>query len=151
MIVTEMDRTECMDLVRSNSLARLACEKSGQPYVVPITYAVDGNYLYSFSLIGQKLLWMRDNPKVCVQVDEFGESRSWRSVVVFGRYEELPDVVGAKVQRERARSLLSRRAQWWEPGAVKPVAGVPTPHVFYRIAIDEVSGRHAVPDEQTGR
>jgi nitroimidazol reductase NimA-like FMN-containing flavoprotein (pyridoxamine 5'-phosphate oxidase superfamily) len=148
MIITEMDRTECIALIRSSSLARLACENNGQPYVVPITYAADGNYLYSFSLHGQKLLWMRANPNVCVQIDQFGESREWRSVVIFGRYEELPDAVGGKVQRERAWSLLSRRAQWWEPGASKPVPHTPAPHFFYRIMMDEISGRHAIPEGQ---
>ena len=144
MIITEMDRTGCMALLRSSRHGRLACAKDGQPYVVPITFAEEGNYLYGFSLVGQKVLWMRENPKVCVQVDEFGETRGWRSVVVYGRYEELPDRIGWKTQREHAWSLLSREADWWEPGGIKPVPEPPTPHLFYRIIIDDVSGRQAV-------
>ena len=146
MIITEMDRAACMALLQSARHGRLACAKDGQPYVVPFTFAIDGSHLYSFSLEGRKIAWMRENAKVCVQVDEFGEARTWRSVVVYGRYEELPDRVGSKVQRERAWALLSREAQWWEPGALKPVASAPTPHLFYRIAIEEISGRHALPE-----
>ena len=36
--------------------------------------------------------------------------------------EELPDVIGHKRERERAWSLLSRHANWWEPGGLKPLA-----------------------------
>ena len=146
MIITEMDKAACMALLKSSHLGRLACAKDGQPYVVPITFAADGNYLYSFSLVGRKIDWMRANPQVCVQVDEFGAAREWRSVVVQGRYEELPDRVGWKQQREHAWSLLSRHAQWWEPGGLKPVKSAPTPHLFYRIIVDEMTGRHAKPE-----
>jgi hypothetical protein len=146
MIVTEMDRSQCMDLLQASRHGRLACAKDDQPYVVPITYAADGNNLYSFSLVGRKVEWMRGNPKVCMQVDAFGDGPEWRSVVAFGQYEELPDRIGWKVQRERAWSLLSREAEWWAPGALKPVAQSPAPHLFYRIVVDEVTGRHAFPD-----
>ncbi len=146
MIVTEMDRPQRMILLASSRHGRLACAKDDQPYVVPITYAADGNNLYSFSLVGRKVEWMRGKPKVCLQVDAFSDGREWRSVVAYGQYEELPDRIGWKVERERAWSLLSREAEWWAPGALKPVAQSPAPHLFYRIVVDEVTGRHAFPD-----
>ena len=146
MIVKEMDRSECMALLQATRLGRLGCASGGQPYVVPITYAADGNNLYSFSLVGRKIDWMRQNPKVCVQVDEFGEGREWRSVIAYGRFEELPDRIGSKGQREHAWSLLSRDLEWWEPGALKPVGQAPAQHLFYRIAVEEVTGRHGFPD-----
>lgn len=146
MIVMEMDRSQCMALLHASRLGRLGCTKDGQPYVVPITYAADGNNLYSFSLTGRKIDWMRGNPKVCVQVDEFGERREWRSVIAYGRYEELPDRIGWKASRERAWSLLSREAEWWAPGAFKPVAQVPAQHLFYRIVVEDMTGRHGFPD-----
>lgn len=145
MVITEMDRAACLAMLKAARLGRLACVKDGQPYVVPITFAAEGNYLYGFSLLGQKIDWMRENPKVCVQIDELEDPRQWRSLVVLGRYEELPDRLGFKVQRDRAWSLLSQRAQWWEPGGVKPVGDAPTSHLFYRIGIDDISGRHAQP------
>jgi len=145
MIIREMDRAGCLALLHSTRIGRLGCAKDGQPYIVPITFAMDGNYLYGFSLMGQKVEWMRQNPRACVQIDDLKSEREWRSVVVYGHFEELPDRMGTKVQRDRAWSLLSRHAQWWEPGGLKPVADAPAPHLFYRIGIDEITGRQAEP------
>ena len=58
---------------------------------------------------------------------------------VDGRYEELPDLIGHKREREHAWSLLSQHANWWEPGGLKPVvpptSNAPLP-VFFRIAVE---------------
>ena len=32
---------------------------------------------------------MRENPKVCLEVEEIDGKDSWTTVVVFGRYEEI--------------------------------------------------------------
>lgn len=143
MIITEMDRSECMKLLGEARLGRLACTRGDQPYVVPITYVCDGRDIYSFSLAGQKVDWMRANPNVCLQVDEFNRGGGWKSVVVNGRYEELPDRLGSKVARERAWSLLSQRAAWWQPGGLKPPQQALSEYLFYKIVIDTISGREA--------
>lgn len=149
MIVREMTRSECVDLLSSVRLGRLACTTvAGRPYVVPIHYAVSGNHIYSFSLPGQKIDGMRENPLVCLQADKI-EDAGWRSIVVNGKYEELPDRVGHKVQRDRAWSLLSKYANWWEPGSLKPVGQQQSSserHLFYRILIEEITGRQGVPE-----
>ena len=121
MIIREMTSQECTALLSSSRMGRLACAKDNQPYIVPVSFALEDGHIYSFSLIGQKVEWMRENPKVCLHVDEFGERREWRSVVVYGTYEELPDRIGWKRERDHAWSLLSKHASWWEPGGLKPV------------------------------
>jgi hypothetical protein len=142
MPVQEMTRAECEALLADRRLARLACSSGDQPYVVPIFYVVEGIYLYSFTMPGKKLQMMRENPRVCVLVEEFSEGKKWRSVVIDGRYEELIDV-GAK---DHAWSLLQRHVNWWEPGGSgplrQPVSGHSS-HVFYRILIDSISGRRS--------
>ncbi|MBO6718224.1 MAG: pyridoxamine 5'-phosphate oxidase family protein [Rhizobiaceae bacterium] len=138
-----MDRTECLALLESAQLGRLACARDGQPYVVPVSMAVMGEDIVGFSLEGQKVEWMRANPKVCIQVDEFDKGRGWRSVVAYGRFEELPDRIGWKVEREKARSVLAQSAEWWLPGGLKPVAKSRTSPLFFRIVIDEITGRRA--------
>ncbi len=44
------------------------------------------------------------------------------NVVADGRYGELPDRIGHKVERDRAWSALSKHVDWWEPGALKPIS-----------------------------
>jgi hypothetical protein len=146
MLIRTLSALECTRLLTANRVGRLACAKDGQPYVVPLYYAHADNHLYAFSMPGKKIDWMRANPLVCVQVDEHGQGRGWRSVVVDGRYEELPDRIGQKVQRDHAWSVLSKHCDWWEPGALKPATSLVSdsrPHVFYRILIEQVSGREA--------
>jgi nitroimidazol reductase NimA-like FMN-containing flavoprotein (pyridoxamine 5'-phosphate oxidase superfamily) len=41
--------------------------------------------------MGQKIEWMRLNPLVCVEIDEIPSDVDWTSMVVRGRYEELPE------------------------------------------------------------
>lgn len=146
MLVRALSALECTKILTANRVGRLACAKDGQPYVVPFYYAHSDAHLYGFSMPGKKIEWMRANPLVSVQVDEHGQGRGWRSVVVDGRYEELPDRIGHKLQRDHAWSVLSKHADWWEPGSLKPVVPLTAdsaPHVFFRILIEEVSGREA--------
>lgn len=149
MFVRELSREECIALVSSNHIGRLACSREDQPYIVPIQYAFAANRLYGFSMPGQKVDWMRANPRVCVEVDEFSGRESWKSAVVYGRYRELPDTREGHDEHMQAWALLEKRTNWWEPGGLKPVeqgvAGT-SRHLFFVIEIDEMTGRAAGED-----
>ena len=147
MIIRELSHAQCTTLISENRLARLACSSGNQPYLVPIFYAYAERCAYSFTMQGRKLDMMRSNPQVALLVEEKGEARAWKSVVAEGRFEELPDRIGFNRERDRAWSLLSHHANWWEPGALKPV--IPplaenSLHVFFRIHVERMSGREAV-------
>ncbi len=147
MIVKEMTSKDCADVLSRGHIAHLACAKDSRPYVVPIQYAFDPRNLYSFSMPGQKIDWLRANPQACVQVDEIKGDDEWRSVVVEGRYEEFPDDAQWHNERIRAWSLLEKRANWWEPGVLKPglaVAGKKAiAPIFFTIRIESLSGRQS--------
>lgn len=146
MRVRSMSAAECKAFLEKARLGRLACSQDGRPYVVPIHFAHANNQLYAFSLEGRKIAAMRSNPQVCVLVEEHGTGREWKSVLVEGRYEELPDRLGHKLARDHAWSLLSQHASWWEPGALKPVTpdgGLASAPVFFTIHIESISGREA--------
>jgi len=150
MLIREMNRRECIDLVASGHVARLACAHDTQPYVVPIYFAFADHCLYSFSMPGRKIEWMRANPSVCVQMDDTHEHHGWRSVVIDGLYEELPDTDQWRSSMIHAWSLLSRHANWWEPGGLKPgpvEIASRSDHLFYRIRIVDLTGRLAFDDE----
>lgn len=151
MKLREMTEHECVAVLSANRLGRLACAKDNRPYVVPFHYAYADDHLYGFSMLGQKIEWMRANPFVCVQVDQFAPQREWRSVVAYGQYEELPDAPQWRSERYKAWSLLQKKqANWWEPGALKPAslpAASPPSYLYFRILIDSLTGRQALHGE----
>lgn len=150
MFIHEMTRADCRKALEQASLGRLACARDNRPYVVPIYFAFDGKHLYGFTTLGQKIEYMRSNPHVCLEIDELTSHDKWMSVIVFGRYEELPDEPQYEAARTEAHHLLQRHAIWWEPAYVA-TAHRDTPHsftpIFYRIHIDRMTGHRVTPDQ----
>ena len=146
MRIHNLTRQASVELLERAQWGRLACACQGQPYITPINYAYEDNYLYSFSTIGQKITWMRGNPMVCVEVEEVTSPQNWATVIVFGNYEEL---LAHDAHRKHAYDLLQRRPVWWEPGGVAAPLRERThtsEFAFFRIYIDRVSGRRSVPE-----
>jgi len=149
MIIHEMTTEECRDALAQQHVARLVCEMDGQPYAVPVNLVYDGAYLLGFATMGLKIDCMRSNPDVCVEIDDIKSQNQWMSVVVFGKYEELPDTPEYKTTRAHVNEMLQSRAMWWEPACVAVEdRDYPKPFspIFYRIHIDRMTGRRASPD-----
>jgi uncharacterized protein len=149
MLITKMRNRECRELLTRLGFGRLACVSNNRPYIVPIYFSYDADCLYCFSTLGQKIEWMRENPLVCVEVDEIAAHDNWVSVVAFGQYLEFSNSPEDAKGQQYVRSLLQKRRLWWQSGYTavqvrrkqKPV--VP---VFYCIQIEEMSGLRASPD-----
>jgi hypothetical protein len=149
MLIREMTEDECRLALERSSFGRLGCARDNQPYVVPISFSYDGRHLYGFSTPGQKIEWMRANPLVCLEIDERTSRDQWMSVVVSGRYEELPDTPAFAADRVQAQKALRKHATWWEyasiPGAEWRRKGGPFTPIFYRIHIEQLTGHRATP------
>ena len=149
MLIQRMSETQCRRVLEKATLGRLACARENQPYVVPTYFAFDGTSVYGFSTLGQKISWMRANPRVCLEIDEHISHDQWLSVIVTGHYEELPDMPAYTAARHHAHKMLQQRPMWWEPGAT-PAAHRnnvdPFLPIYYRIRIDEITGLCATPD-----
>ncbi|HVJ27924.1 MAG TPA: pyridoxamine 5'-phosphate oxidase family protein, partial [Vicinamibacterales bacterium] len=91
MRIISLSEEEVRALLQRSHIGRIACARHDQPYIVPIGFSFDSekNCLYSFSAVGQKIQWMRENPRVCVEVDDIVDKDHWSTVVIFGGYEEL--------------------------------------------------------------
>ena len=151
MFIHKMTRDECDEMLGHAKFGRLGCAHDNRPYVLPLNFTFDGNdYLYCFTTLGQKIDWMRSNPLVCFEVDEVKNQNQWSSVIVFGRYEELPDTPEFEVARTRAHEFLQKRAMWWEPAYISQ-AHRDNPHsltpVFFRIKMENVTGHRATSDD----
>lgn len=133
----ELSRDEIDDFLRGQRIARLGCHADGETYVVPLIYAYDGESVVAVTTEGRKVAMLRDNPRVCVEVDEYDRDGrgSWRSVIAQGVYEELSgdaveDALG--LLRERFARTAGREAERRSLGP-----GV----VVLRIRLEELSGR----------
>ena len=149
MQINEMTGEECSAFLERASLGRLGCSYENQPYVVPIQFAYE-DYLYVFSTFGQKLKWMRANPKVCVQTDEIRNQSEWSSVIVYGEYEELTEPQYT-TERTHASSLLAKRYQWWLNALGERqlrVGDSPIEPLFFRVRIQSMTGLRGT--EQSG-
>jgi nitroimidazol reductase NimA-like FMN-containing flavoprotein (pyridoxamine 5'-phosphate oxidase superfamily) len=145
MLIHELKASECEDILKRQSLGRLACSHDGQPYVVPIHFSYDADHrcLYAFSTVGQKIVWMRENPKVCVEVEDIADKKRWTTVLVFGRYEEIGDSFEESETRRRAWERFQARPEWWLPAAAKLPTREHHAMVIYRILVDRLTGRRA--------
>ncbi len=134
--IQELSREEIDAFLGAQRIARLGCHADGLTYVVPVIYAYDGESIYSVTTEGQKVAMMRDEPRVCVEVDEYdADGRgSWRSVIAYGGYEEL-EGEGVEAALALLRGRFARAATAESPRALGP--GV----VAFRIRLTELTGR----------
>ena len=149
MLIQELTTQQSWEVLRGMSFGRLGCVRGGQPYVVPIHFAVDDHYLYGFCVMGKKVEWMRANPLVCVEADQIVSSHQWVSIVVSGKYEELPATPEWGEMRTLALTVLPLKTKWWEPWPTTIMQGDaqrPLMPLFYSIHVVEISGRRAIPD-----
>ncbi len=136
-IPRELSRGEIEEFLGSQRIVRLGCHGGGVTYVVPLIYAYNESAVVAVTTEGRKTAMLRENPQVCVEVDEYdADGRgSWRSVIAHGTYEELGgDAIepALALMRERFARTAGRAA---EPRALGPNV------VVLRIGLDEVSGR----------
>ena len=138
-MVGDLSATQIEDLLGENIFGRIGCHAFGRTYVVPITYAYDGNYVYANSDEGMKLHMMRSNPSVCFEVDTVDGNANWQSVIAAAHFEEL--------HGEQARAawhlLVDRleRSVTTPPGASVHPHSAATPAIVYRLHLQNKTGR----------
>lgn len=148
MRINELNDTECREFLSQSSMARLGCSLNDQPYIIPVGFAYEDDFIYVFATLGKKIEWMRTNPKVCVQVDESKGQSDWVSVIANGEYQELPEPKFAK-ERAHARTLLQKRHHWWLNALAErriQMRDQDIEPVFFRIQIQSLSGLRGVSE-----
>jgi nitroimidazol reductase NimA-like FMN-containing flavoprotein (pyridoxamine 5'-phosphate oxidase superfamily) len=148
MLIDEMTEEECRDALAYTSFGRLGCSLGDQPYIVPVCLAYESDCIYIFSTLGKKIECMRANPKVCIQIDEIANQSQWVSVIVIGRYEELPELQYA-AERDHARQLLEKQSRWWLNTFAERLLKLGDKLIeplFFRIYIDSMTGLRATDE-----
>lgn len=145
-MVGELNQQQINTFLSSQVIGRIGCCRDDQVYVVPITYAHDGDYLYLHTNDGLKIQMMRENPDVCFEVDQVNNMTNWQSVIVWGIFEELE---GKEAERA-LRFLTNRVAPLVTSETFRPTyslqgtqyrEGSKMKLVVFRIKIQRASGR----------
>jgi hypothetical protein len=150
MRIIAMSQQECRELLTRVSIGRLGCSLDDQPYVVPVGFSYEPDYIYIFSTLGKKIKWMRQNPKVCLEADEIGNRSNWLSVIVTGTYLELREPQYT-AQLEHALEQLEQYSEWWRnPLAQRreQTSDLSIETVFFRIDIGSMSGLRTMPEAE---
>lgn len=93
------------ELLSRQIVGRIGCMINGKIYVVPISYAYEGNSIYAHTHEGLKIEAMRNNPDVCFEVDDYADMANWQSVIGWGKFEEITD----PADRSAALKILVKR------------------------------------------
>ncbi len=93
-MIKDLEEKEAIKLLSSNYLGRLAYLEDKHPFVIPITYFYDpeSKSIISYASPGHKINAMRKNSAVSLEVDEIRSMKSWQSVLVKGKFEELKGI-----------------------------------------------------------
>jgi nitroimidazol reductase NimA-like FMN-containing flavoprotein (pyridoxamine 5'-phosphate oxidase superfamily) len=152
-MIESLSDQEIMNVVSNSVIGRLGCHADATTYVVPISFAYDSGYIYARSFEGMKVKMMRQNPEVCFQVDEMQSMADWKSVIMWGTFEELEK----KADREMGLKILLSRIlpnvssetvkftpEW--PFASENLSEIEG--IVFRIRIREMSGRMEKPNAE---
>ncbi|MGE3465687.1 MAG: pyridoxamine 5'-phosphate oxidase family protein [Pyrinomonadaceae bacterium] len=137
-----MSKKEMREMLQRVRYGHLACCHDGHPYVVPIHFGYDGEYVYIFTTEGKKTAIIDANPEICLQIEDVADNDKWQSVIVIG------DAERTTTNEDRAKALLAvtevnptltpaLNIRWVD----KWVQEVRDIEAIYRVKPKEISGR----------
>jgi uncharacterized protein len=141
-----LTREQCEQVLIGELVGRIGCTAAGKVYIIPVTFVFHDKFIYAHSKEGMKIRMMRKNPKVCFEVESRESMRDWRSVILWGRYNELKSL---SEQKKAMKILNDHLLPFLLSESLRPVGYVDAPRevererkpVIYRISIDEITGR----------
>jgi nitroimidazol reductase NimA-like FMN-containing flavoprotein (pyridoxamine 5'-phosphate oxidase superfamily) len=147
-MIGQLQNEEIEKILKENVVGRIGCNDGKKTYVVPVNYVYDDKFIFAHSVLGMKIRMMRKNPQICFEVDEMKSFTNWKSVIVWGEYQELSEerdryyamklfvdrMMHMKVSETAIPAATAdKRVHPRSPGTIKPIV--------YRIVITEKTGR----------
>ncbi|HXT45059.1 MAG TPA: pyridoxamine 5'-phosphate oxidase family protein [Pseudonocardiaceae bacterium] len=125
-----LDRAECIELLRTVTVGRIAFTERGLPAIQPVNFSMDGSNVIIRTSSGGKLAAAVTGAMVAFETDEVdAATRSGWSVVVMGHASLIRDI-------DELVAVAGPDSQPWVPGR--------TNHVI-RIKTERITGRCIVP------
>lgn len=110
--VEPVNHPECLSMLARCSVGRIGIVVDGQPVVLPVNYALDGDCVL-FRTSESSVLNQAAGENVAFEVDRIDDAnRSGWSVMVQGRAIDISDTIDATSRRLRRLQVIS-----WAPGS----------------------------------
>lgn len=145
---------ETREFLRLQSVAHIGTsDSSGWPYVVPLMYVYESGdvlFLHTGNHQGHFLANIRENPRICIQVDEPGQLHRgtpspcnsalvYKSVIAYGR---IRIVEGAATKEKKAWFFDRLLERLNEPlSAYEPGYPMLDHIILYEVALEIVTGK----------
>ena len=145
-MIGKLSEQEIEEVLKDNTLGHLGCNDGFNTYVYPVNYLYDGKFIMCHSQNGAKVKVMRQNSRVCLQVDEVIDHTNWKSAMVLGDFQEVHDerdrynAIKAFVNRQMRVKVTD--AYLSGKGAQDDESDKNSKPVIYRILIDEKAGQY---------
>ena len=150
----KLNNTEIEEVLTQQIIGRIGCHANNTTYIVPISYAYDGECIYARTYEGLKISLMRKNPRVCFQVDAMANLANWKSVIAWGDFKELTEAKerNAGIQKLLAREISGIASETMKLFPVWPFSSKAyldeLDGIIFCIRLDEKTGRFEKSDEQ---
>ncbi len=135
----DMSKAEAEALLRRNFVGRIAYAFKDSVDIRPMHYVWRKGWLFGRTSTGDKLVTLRHNQWVALEVDEISGPLDWQSVIVRGSFYRLSaegSIYDVKLYRRAIRAI--REAA---PAAFRQNDPVPFRSEIFGISIDKLTGR----------
>lgn len=137
---------EIKNIISENSFGYIGCNDGFNTYIYPTYYYYDGKFIICQGMYSPIIEVMRQNNRICFQIESNPISPFRKSITVLGEFKEIKDIrqrfAAIKAFVERDLHLKAKRQL---PPSIKMdefflnKENLPKP-IIYSISIDEVSG-----------
>ncbi|UCG61574.1 MAG: pyridoxamine 5'-phosphate oxidase family protein [Candidatus Zixiibacteriota bacterium] len=142
------ERTEIDQIIHGCEVCHLGFAVSDEPYVVPVSYGYDCEYLYIHTAAeGKKIDCIAANPRVCFSMErnirlvasDSGPCKwtfKYESVIGFGKLEELTDPKDKNIGLSEIVRHYSGNGWTFEPHELVSTR-------IWRLSIDTITGKRS--------
>ena len=129
-----MTRDETLRVLKKYSYGRLVLAFQNEPYVVPVTYKYDqGRIFFHSAKQGKKVDFIKNNNRVCFEVDELQGDLGWATVICYGTVTLREDIEAKKEFFEVVRGQKPSDEQLGKMGAY-----------IGMVQIEDMTGRYRI-------
>ena len=145
--VEDLSESEVIEILNRVGFGHLACCRDNRPYVVPVHYVYDDGTIFIYTTEGKKFEIIKENPNVCLQIEDVTDNQHWTSVIVDGVAEQIKH----GPEHDRALELIvavnptltpAVSIRWMDDWVRENI------EVVYRVTPTATSGRRSV--DRTG-